>query len=161
GAAGTALANRLVERLDGAAITLIDPRKEHLYQPGLTLVAAGLKPADYVVSQTAGWLPQGVTLIAGTAAAIDPVAKTVSTESGQRQDDDFLVVAAVLVMDHEAIEGVSLDMVGQNGIGALYAGPQYAARTWEAAHRFTEEGGVGLFTRPATEMKCAGAPLKH
>ena len=50
---------------------------------------------------------------------------------------------------------------GQNGIGALYAGPRYAARTWEAASKFTEEGGVGLFTRPATEMKCAGAPLKH
>jgi hypothetical protein len=52
-------------------------------------------------------------------------------------------------------------MVGENGIGALYAGPDYAARTWQAASRFIEEGGRGLFTRPATEMKCAGAPLKH
>lgn len=26
--------------------------------------------------------------------------------------------------------------------------------------KFTQ-GGLGLFTRPATEMKCAGAPLKH
>jgi sulfide:quinone oxidoreductase len=42
-------------------------------------------------------------------------------------------------------------MVGENGIGALYAGPEYAARTWAAASRFTEEGGTGLFTRPATE----------
>jgi sulfide:quinone oxidoreductase len=49
----------------------------------------------------------------------------------------------------------------QNGIGALYAGPDYAARTWQAASRFVEEGGRGIFTRPATEMKCAGAPLKH
>jgi sulfide:quinone oxidoreductase len=65
------------------------------------------------------------------------------------------------VLDHDAIEGFSLDMVGQNGIGALYAGPEYAGRTWAAAQRFTEEGGTGLFTRPATEMKCAGAPLKH
>jgi hypothetical protein len=46
GAAGTALVNRLVDRLEGAQITLIDPRAEHLYQPGLTLVAAGLKPAE-------------------------------------------------------------------------------------------------------------------
>ena len=52
-------------------------------------------------------------------------------------------------------------MVGQDGIGALYAGPDYAAKTWQAASKFTENGGVGLFTRPATEMKCAGAPLKH
>lgn len=90
GAGGATLANRLVQRLDGAAITLVDPRKEHLYQPGLSLVAAGLKPADYVVSQTTDWLPQGVTLITEKAAAIDPLAKTVSTESGKRLDYDFL-----------------------------------------------------------------------
>lgn len=155
GAAGTALANRLSRRLDGATITIIDPRPQHLYQPGLTLVAAGLKPADYVVSQTTDWLPNGVTLIAEAVAAVDAEAKTVSTEGGQTLDYDWLVLAPGLVLDHDAIEGFSLDMVGENGIGALYAGPEYAARTWQAAQRFTEEGGTGLFTRPATEMKCA------
>ena len=161
GAGGTSLANRLVDRLDGAEITLIDPRVDHLYQPGLSLVAAGLKPADYVVSKTTDWLPGGITLIAEAAAAIDPEAKTVDTTSGQKVPYDFLVVAPGLVLDHDAIEGFSLDMVGQNGIGALYAGPQYAAATWQAAQSFIETGGVGLFTRPETEMKCAGAPLKH
>ncbi len=161
GAGGTALSNRLMERLDGAQITLIDPRKDHLYQPGLTLVAAGLKPSDYVVSKTTDWLPKGVTLIPEKAAAIDPVAKTVSTDGGQTLSYDFLVVAPGLILDHDAIEGFSLDMVGENGIGALYAGPQYAAATWKAASKFIEEGGHGIFTRPSTEMKCAGAPLKH
>jgi sulfide:quinone oxidoreductase len=161
GAGGTALANRLVRRLDGADITLIDPRKDHLYQPGLSLVAAGLKPADYVVSKTTDWLPAGVSLIQEAAAAIDPEAKTVATAGGQVIAYDYLVLAPGLTLDHDAIEGFSLDMVGQNGIGALYAGPEYAARTWTAASEFTETGGVGIFTRPATEMKCAGAPLKH
>ncbi|TGD67805.1 NAD(P)/FAD-dependent oxidoreductase [Tabrizicola sp. WMC-M-20] len=161
GAAGTALVNHLVVRLDGAEITLVGARAEHLYQPGLSLVAAGLKPAGYTVSNTTDWLPQGITLVAEHAAAIDPIAKTVATTGGQSIPYDFLVVAPGLVLDHDAIEGFSLDMVGQNGIGALYAGPHYAAKTWEAASKFTQEGGVGLFTRPATEMKCAGAPLKH
>ncbi|WP_439140516.1 NAD(P)/FAD-dependent oxidoreductase [Roseicyclus sp.] len=161
GAAGTALANRLVRRLEGAQITVIDPRAEHLYQPGLSLVAAGLKPADYVVSQTADWLPEGVSLRAERVVAVDPVAQNVTTDAGERLDYDFLVVAPGLVLDHDAIAGFSLDMVGQNGVGALYAGPDYAARTWQAAARFVEEGGRGVFTRPATEMKCAGAPLKH
>ena len=161
GAGGTSLVNRLVRRLEGAQITLLDPRVEHLYQPGLSLVAAGLKPADYVVSKTTDWLPDGVTLIPEAAAAIDAEAKTVATSSGKVLRYDFLVLAPGLILDHDAIEGFSLDMVGENGIGALYAGPQYAAATWRAAQKFTEEGGVGLFTRPATEMKCAGAPLKH
>ena len=161
GAGGTSLANRLVERLDGAQITVIDPRAEHLYQPGLSLVAAGLKPENYVVSKTTDWLPKSVTLIAEAASAIDPEAKTVDTAGGQSIAYDFLVVAPGLILDHDAIDGFSLDMVGKNGIGALYAGPQYAAATWQAAQAYTETGGVGLFTRPATEMKCAGAPLKH
>ena len=46
GAAGAALANQLSNRLDGARITILDPRKQHWYQPGFTLIAAGLKPAS-------------------------------------------------------------------------------------------------------------------
>jgi sulfide:quinone oxidoreductase len=161
GAAGTAMANRLVARLDGARITIVDGRAEHLYQPGLSLVAMGLKPPSYVISRTTDWLPAGVTLIAEPAAVIDPVARTVTTGGGTRLDYDFLVVAPGLVLDHGAIEGFSLDLVGREGIGALYAGPDFAARTWEAARRFTEQGGIAISTRPETEMKCAGAPLKH
>src|SRR6056297_560377 len=70
GAAGTALANRLVRRLSGARITLIDARRQHLYQPGLSLVAAGLKPPGYVVSATADWLPEGVDWLAERVVAV-------------------------------------------------------------------------------------------
>ena len=161
GAAGTALANRLVQRLDGARITIVDGRKQHLYQPGFSLIAAGLKPASYSVSQTADWLPSGVALKQDYAARIDPEAKTVDLQGGETLSYDYLIVATGLSLDHDAIEGFSLDLVGKEGIGALYAGPDYAARTWAAASKFTEQGGVGLFTRPATEMKCAGAPIKH
>lgn len=47
GPAGISLVNRLVGRLDGAGITVIDPRRERLCQPGFTRIAAGLKPASY------------------------------------------------------------------------------------------------------------------
>ncbi|MHC0054755.1 NAD(P)/FAD-dependent oxidoreductase [Actibacterium sp. D379-3] len=161
GAAGTALANRLVTRLDGAAITIIDGRKQHLYQPGFTLIAAGLKPADYSVSGTGGWLPRGVTWVEEAAAEIDPDAKVVTTASGTKVAYDYLVVATGLKLDYDQIEGMSLDLVGREGIGSVYAGPDYAAKTWALMDRFTDEGGIGLFTRPATEMKCAGAPLKY
>ncbi|AVO38249.1 NAD(P)/FAD-dependent oxidoreductase [Pukyongiella litopenaei] len=161
GAAGTALANRLVRRLDGARITIIDPRTTHLYQPGLTLVATGLKSANYVTSDEAHWLPRGVDWVKQRVAAVDAEAKTVSTEDGTEISYDWLVLAPGLVLDYGAIEGFSEDLIGTNGIGALYGGPEAAARTWTAAQKLTEQGGRGLFTRPATEMKCAGAPLKH
>ncbi|MEQ9694944.1 FAD/NAD(P)-binding oxidoreductase [Shimia sp. SDUM112013] len=161
GAAGTALANRLAARLDGAAITIVDGRKEHWYQPGFSLIAAGLKPAGYSVSQTEDWLNNDVTLKQDMAAGIDPEAKKVALQSGEVLTYDYLVVATGLVLDYDAIEGFEMDLIGKDGVGSLYAGPDYAARTWEAAGKYAEEGGVGLFTRPDTEMKCAGAPIKH
>ncbi|MCU0830095.1 MAG: NAD(P)/FAD-dependent oxidoreductase [Rhizobiaceae bacterium] len=161
GAAGTAAASHLVNRLDGARITIIDPRKEHWYQPGFTLIAAGLKPATYSVSQTADWIPDGVELIAEAASEINAYGRTIVTETGRVVPYDFLIVATGLTLRYDEIKGMSRDLIGKNGIGSVYAGPDAAAATWAEMRRFNEKGGVALFHRPATEMKCAGAPLKY
>lgn len=161
GAAGAALANRFADQTVGASITVIDGRKEHWYQPGFTLIGAGLKTADYSVSQTPDWLPPAATLIEDWVAEIDPVAQVVSTASGQKVAYDVLVVAMGVRLAYEKIEGLSKDLIGQHGIGSVYAGPEFAEKTWQALDRFTDEGGQGVFTRPNTEMKCAGQPLKY
>mgnify|MGYP001627250117 CR=1 FL=1 len=161
GAAGLAAANRLVHRLEGAEITLLDKRREHLYQPGFTLVAAGIKPRDYVLSTTREYLSSGLNLIEESAAEIDPVAKTVTTDAGRRLSYDFLIVATGLELHYEGIEGMDVSRIGQNGMGSIYAGPAQAEATWRAMSQFADRGGIGVFHRPATEMKCAGAPLKY
>jgi len=161
GAAGLATASRLTQRLEGAKIILLDRRKEHWYQPGLTLVAAGLKPASYVVSTTAEYLPSGVEWIEERAAQFDPEANRVVTDSGRVVPYDFLVGATGLHLDYAAVEGMDLQLIGKNGLGSVYAGPEAAFATWRAMSDFADGGGVGVFCRPATEMKCAGAPLKY
>lgn len=161
GAAGLAAASRLSQQLEGAKITVLDGRKAHFYQPGFTLVAAGLKPRDYVVSNTAQYVPAGVELVAEKAAEIDPEGNKVITESGRALPYDFLILAVGLHLDYDAIEGMDVSLIGQNGLGSIYASPDAAAATWQAASKFADEGGVGLFGRPNTEMKCAGAPLKY
>lgn len=161
GAAGLAAAARLASRLDGAMITLIDARKQHYYQPGFTLVAAGLKPASYAVSETRSHLPPGVSLIEETVAEFDPDGNKVVTSAGRRVSYDFLIVATGLKLDYAAIAGMDTALIGRDGLGSVYAGPDAAEATWRELARFGETGGVGLFGRPATEMKCAGAPLKY
>ena len=161
GAAGLASASRLAARLEGAEITLLDRRREHLYQPGFTLVAAGLKPSSYVVSRTREYVASGVSLIEERAAEIDPLAKSVTTDGGRRLAYDFLIVATGLDLDYAAIPGMDVTRIGQKGLGSIYAGPEQAAATWRAMSDFADRGGVGVFSRPATEMKCAGAPLKY
>lgn len=161
GAAGLAAASRLTQRLEGAEITLIDARKAHYYQPGFTLIAAGLKSASYSVSLTTSYIPVGAKLIEDSVAAFEPENNRVVTKGGQTVPYDFLIVATGLQLDYAAIEGMDAALIGKNGIGSVYAGPEAAEATWREMARFAEKGGVGLFHRPGTEMKCAGAPLKY
>lgn len=161
GAAGLAAAARLTQQLEGAKITLIDARKEHFYQPGFTLVASGIKPQNYVVSSTAEYVPQGVELVPERVAEFDPEGNKVVTESGKRFPYDYLIVATGLKLDYSAIEGMEVEQIGKNGMGSIYHSPAGAFATWQAMSEFADKGGVGVFQRPATEMKCAGAPLKY
>lgn len=161
GAAGLTAAARLSAALDGVHITLIDARKEHFYQPGFTLVGAGIKPAGYVVSTTAEYVPQGVELVAERVAEFDPEGNKVVTESGQAYAYDFLIVATGMQLEYGLIEGMDAALIGQNGIGSIYHSPAAAQATWQAMSAFADSGGRGVFLRPATEMKCAGAPLKY
>lgn len=161
GAAGLSVASWLAARLDGAQIIIVDPRKEHLYQPGFTLVAAGVKPQNYPVSTTVEYVPAGVELIADNIVEIDPDSNKVVTRSGKNLSYDFLFVATGMVLDYDAIEGMDVSRIGQNGMGSIYHSPQAAFATWQEMSRFADKGGVAVFSRPDTEMKCAGAPLKY
>lgn len=161
GAAGLTVASRLRRALDGADIVLLEPRTDHFYQPGFTLIGAGLKPAGYAQLKTADFLPPDIRWVADTASTFDPDANMVVTGSGTRLPYDFLVVATGLKLDYAAISGMDTALIGREGVASVYAGPEAAARSWAALARFAEKGGVGLFGRPATEMKCAGAPLKQ
>lgn len=161
GAAGLSVASRLAAQLDGAEITLVEPSEDHFYQPGFTLIGAGVKPAAYSMLKTADYLPRTARWIKERVAEFDPDGSKVVTESGTTIPYDFLVVATGLALDYEAIEGMDRALIGREGVASVYAGPTYAELSWRALAAFAGTGGVALFGRPATEMKCAGAPLKQ
>lgn len=160
GAAGLSIATRLSRQLDGAQIALIDSREVHLYQPGLTLVATGSWAPDHVEDKNNRYMPADTEWIKDDVVAFHPDNNQVEVSSGERVDYDYLVVTSGLQLNFDAIDGMDPDLIGQNGIGCVYANPDHAARTWQAAQQFVETGGVGLFTRPPGPIKCAGAPLK-
>ena len=161
GAAGLTAASRLARKLDGADIVMVEPRSEHFYQPGFTLIGAGLKPASYSILRTADYVAPGVRWLQDAVAEFDPVGNKIVTGKGNTLPYDYLVVATGLVLDYAAIDGMSRDLIGREGIASVYAGAREAALSWQALATFAETGGTGLFGRPATEMKCAGAPLKQ
>jgi len=161
GAAGLSVASRLAKALDGAKITLVDARKEHYYQSGFTLVGAGIKPKKYAVSRTAEYVPPSVKLIEARVAEFDPEGNKVVTDSGQSIAYDYLIVATGLTLEYGLIEGMDEALIGKEGIGSIYHSPEGAQATWHAMSAFADMGGRGVFVRPATEVKCAGAPLKY
>jgi sulfide:quinone oxidoreductase len=93
GTAGTMVANKLRRRLplDDWRITVIDGQRDHLYQPGLLFVPFGgredlLKPRRRL-------LRNGIQLLIGEIAAVDPERKSVRLSDGEVVCYDYLVIA--------------------------------------------------------------------
>ncbi|WP_440163280.1 NAD(P)/FAD-dependent oxidoreductase [Actinobacillus pleuropneumoniae] len=162
GAAGLATASRLAERLDEKAeIIVIEPNKHHIYQPGFTLIAAGLKPADYSVSDTGDYLPPQVKWIEAKVEEFNPDANQVRLSNGENLNYDYLFVTTGLKLDYDAIEGMDTKLIGTNGLGSIYHSAVGAEKTWKLLDEFSRKGGNAVLLRPNTEMKCSGAPLKY
>src|SRR6056297_1215626 len=160
GAAGLALANRLSRSLEGARLTIIDPRERHVYQPGLTLVATGIWNTPKVVDRNSDYMPRDVNWVKAQVVEYDPDANAVVTDTGERIAYDYLLIATGLQLDFAAIEGMHPELIGREGIGCVYDNPEHATRTWSMIDSLVNNGGVGLFTRGPGGIKCAGAPLK-
>lgn len=160
GAAGISLANRLTKALPNANITIIDRRETHYYWPGLTLVATGAWQKSKVLERNASFLPSKVNWIKEMADVYEPDNKRVITDTGRVVDYDYLIVATGVEYHYDAIEGMDVNAIGQNGLASVYNSPDAAAKTWDAIRKFSLEGGNGFFTLPSTPIRCAGAPLK-
>lgn len=160
GAAGIAMASQLSQRLSGAAITVIDRKATHWFQPGFTLVAAGIWDPAKVQVANAAYMPDGVEWVREEVAVIAPENNSVTTSGGRTIAYDYLIVATGLVLDYGRVEGMERGLIGKHGIASIYAGPDAARASFEVMEDFIGTGGQGVFVRPKTEMKCAGAPLK-
>lgn len=162
GLGGQAAAHRLRKQLPNAKITLIDAKKEHIYQPGLTLLGTGIwnDPNGVSLGDNARLTPAGVVLIPEAVAEFKPESNQVITSSGQAVAYDFMIVASGTHQKWDEIEGMDVNAIGQNGLASVYPGKDAAANTWKALETFAQKGGRAINTLPKTFLKCAGAPLK-
>ncbi|MDO6563591.1 FAD-dependent oxidoreductase [Amphritea sp. 1_MG-2023] len=162
GAAGIAIANKLNMYLDGAQITVVDPRPYHWYQPGQTLLLAGVyDKRDDVVSTNKEYLDANVRWINDTVTEFDPDNNQLHTLQTGKLDYDYLIVATGLELRYDLIEGLDPDQIGHDSIASIYHSPESGIASHRQAMAFAQSGGgKGIFTRPHGAMKCAGAPMK-
>jgi sulfide:quinone oxidoreductase len=156
GAAGIAVAASLLARSPKLDIAIIDPADIHYYQPGWTMVGAGIFNAATTARTMASVLPRGVHWIKSAVAAFEPERDAVILDGCRVVKYQQLIVCPGLKLDWHGIEGLS-DTLGRNGVTSNYR-YDLAPYTWELVQQLHR--GKALFTQPPMPIKCAGAPQK-
>ena len=156
GAAGIATASSLISRDASLDVALIDPAEVHYYQPGWTMVGAGVFNAASTARTMASTIPRGVRWVKARVQGFDPVRQLVMLEDGRAIGYEQLVVCPGLKLDWAAIDGLS-ETLGRNGVTSNYR-YDLAPYTWELVQKLKH--GRALFSQPPMPIKCAGAPQK-
>ena len=156
GAAGITVAAELGRHRSSLQVTIVEPSETHSYQPGWTLVGAGVFSLKETQRREATLIPKGVTWIKAAVARFMPDQNMVALSDGRRIGYDILVVCPGLQLDWDKVDGLR-DALGRNGVCSNYAA-EHAVYTWECMQALS--GGTALFTQPAMPIKCAGAPQK-
>ena len=156
GAAGIAVASSLLKRRRSLDIAIVEPKDQHYYQPGWTMVGGGVFDFDFTVRSQASCIPKRAKWIRKAAIAVDPDNNAVVLDGGERVDYDYLIAAPGLKLNFAAIPGLE-QTLGQNGVTSNYQ-PGMASYTWKLIQEL--KGGKAIFTQAPLPFKCPGAPQK-
>lgn len=156
GAAGIATAASLLARKPELDVVIVEPQTKHYYQPGWTLVGAGVFDATSTERDEADVMPAAARWINDSVAAFAPESNEVILNDGGRIAYRVLIAAPGIKLDWDAVEGLP-ETLGKNGVTSNYRF-DLAPYTWRLVQEF--RGGRALFTQPPMPIKCAGAPQK-
>ena len=156
GAGGIAVASSLKARKPDLDIAVIDPADIHYYQPGWTMVGAGVFHPQETAKTMGSLIPKGVHWIKSAVAAFEPKDNAVILDGCRVVGYKRLIVAPGIKLDWNRIEGL-VDTLGKNGVTSNYR-YDLAPYTWKLVQELKE--GKAVFTQPPMPIKCAGAPQK-
>ncbi len=156
GAGGAAVAASLSQRRSELDIVVVEPRTQHYYQPGWTMVGAGVFGLAQTERPLSSVLPAQVKRLHSAVAGFEPTHNRVVLEDGERLRYRALVVAPGLQLNWHAIEGLP-ETLGHNQVTSNYS-YDTAPYTWSCVRGLQE--GRALFSQPPMPIKCAGAPQK-
>ena len=156
GAAGIATASSILKRASNLSVAIIEPADTHYYQPGWTMVGAGIFSAPSTARSMTSVMPKGATWIKAAVTILDPSNNALELSTGTSITYERLVVCPGLKLNWAGVEGLE-DTLGRNGVTSNYA-YKTAPYTWDLVQNL--KSGKALFTQPPMPIKCAGAPQK-
>jgi sulfide dehydrogenase [flavocytochrome c] flavoprotein chain len=158
GFAGAACARALKKLKGELDVTLVTAGRTFTACPFSSLVIAGLRePAQQEFSYDA-LAGLGIRLATAGASAVNPGARTVTLEGGDRLAYDRLVIAPGVEMNWRAIPGYT-EAAAEKMPHAWTGGPQtlLLRRQLEAM----PDGGLVVIAAPATPYRCPPAPYER
>lgn len=156
GAAGIAVAASLKVRKLRLEVALIDPAEIHYYQPGWTMVGAGIFDPQDTVRTMGSLIPKGVHWLKSAVAAFEPKDDAVILDGCRVVKYKRLIVCPGLKLDWGKVDGL-VETLGKTGVTSNYR-YDVAPYTWELVNDMRH--GRAIFTQPPMPIKCAGAPQK-
>lgn len=156
GTAGITVAARLKRADRDLDVAIVEPNRDHWYQPLWTLVGAGIVDLETTRKPESRFIPKGVTWIEDRVADLATDEHQVVLESGETVGYEQLVVALGIEYAWDLVDGLK-ESLGTGGVVCNYL-PEGAEATWRALSSF--QGGTMLFTNPLGQVKCGGAPQK-
>lgn len=156
GAGGISTAASLLKRNSSLNISIIEPKAEHYYQPGFTMVGGGIFKDTDTLRATASLIPPQAKWLQASVSSFDPDNNQVTLDSGDSLNYDILIVSPGLQLDWDKVEGLEATL-GKNGVTSNYR-YDLAPYTWELVKNL--KSGTALFSQPPMPIKCAGAPQK-
>ncbi|OPX27155.1 MAG: sulfide:quinone reductase [Campylobacteraceae bacterium 4484_166] len=179
GLAGMSTAARLRNNASDLKISIIEPEASSCsYQPGQTLVGAGLWDKSDILYKRDDFVPSNTTVYKEKAMTFDPVNNVVTTDKGTAVKYDVLIIAAGVKLNYGAIKGLEaagevyssgdnsalVSELNAKGVSSIYTADG-AQATWKNMEKFIASAKSGkkvkgVFTHPNTPIKCGGAPKK-
>lgn len=156
GAAGITVAFKLLKHRPGLSVAVVESSGTHSYQPGWTLVGAGVFTRAQTEGREARLIPRGAHWLKQAARTFTPDQSRIELEDGTFVAYRYLVVCPGLQLDLDKVEGLA-EALGRNGVCSNYLAG-HAEYTWECIRAFTS--GTALFTQPPMPIKCAGVAQK-
>lgn len=156
GAAGIATAASMLKRRPSLDIAIVEPAEYHYYQPGWTMVGAGVFEAPVTRRPMASIMPKQARWIRQAAATFQPEQNRLTLADGSMLDYKLLIVAPGIRLAWEKIAGLEATL-GKNGVTSNYR-YDLAPYTWKLVQSL--KGGRAIFSQPPMPIKCAGAPQK-
>ncbi|WP_373071925.1 NAD(P)/FAD-dependent oxidoreductase [Sulfurimonas sp.] len=182
GLAGMSTAARLNNSISNADITVIEPDPMSVsYQPGQTLVGAGIWDKSDIQYNRDEFVPSGVKLIKGSVTAFDPDNNSVTVDGSKEIKYDQMIITTGVILNYGAIKGLEGEItssgadnaavknsgITKDGLHSIYF-QDGAEATWKGIEELIEKAKAhkgpeklqAVFTHPNTPIKCGGAPKK-